>query len=275
MNENEMMESTDNLFESFVDDEGVGDNGAEVDSELLPESERGEESNGESDSDEGASDGADDEGNGADGSEVDTGDFIEISVNDERRTLNRDEAAQYARRGVELDGMYRKLDYLATASGKTVDDLLQGYLDAREAEYRKGLEARVSDPEAVEQLMEVYRTREKEKYEQAVLGRKKAEETARQTREAQIAEDFIKLQKEFPEVADYKSLPPEVKRAAANGENLLNAYLLHLHREGQAVKKAKANAEAAAAASAGSMSDVAQNRENASFSEFKAALFSD
>ncbi len=208
---------------------------------------------------EGAEDNA---GNGTDGSLEDTTEYIEIAVTDGVRTLNRDEATHYAQRGVELEATYQKLDYLATAQGITVDEFLKSQLDARENAYRQELESRVPNKDDVEKLMGLYRSQEKEKYEQAILGRKKAEETARQTRESKIADDFLKLQKEFPEVKDYKSLPKEVKSAVAKGQDLMSAYLLHQHREGQAVKKAEESAKAAATASAGSMQSVNKDEQN-------------
>nr|DAO88780.1 MAG TPA: hypothetical protein [Caudoviricetes sp.] len=212
------------------------------------------------------------EGNGTVSPEDNTDDYIDVSYNNETRTLNRGEAATYALRGLELEGLHSKLFYLANAEGKSVDEYLENLLTIRENAYREELESRVTDQQALNDLMELYRSREKEKYEQTVLGRKKAEEEERQTRESEIADEFLKLQKEFPEIADFKSLPNEVKSAAAKGENLLSAYLLHRHREGQAVKKAEESAKAAAAASTGSMSSEHGNSEEA-YAEFRKSLF--
>ncbi len=263
--------------EQAGNDAGASDNNvpaAGEEGQKGTDTQNGEGADGVKNTDEGAGDGTgNNEGDGPDGSSDSSDKYIELRINDnEVRSLNRDEAMHYAQRGVELEGVYQKLDYLATAQGVSVDDYLKNQLDAREQSYRAELETRVTDKDALEELMGLYRTREKEKYEQAILGRKKAEETARQTRESKIAEDFLKLQKEFPEVSDYKSLPNSVKSAAAKGEDLLSAYLLHRHREGQAVKKAEESAKAAAAASAGSMQSVADISEE-SFSDFKKALF--
>ncbi len=237
------------------------------------ESGAGKSNGAENSAENGAEGGAaENEGNGDDGSLDNSEDFIEITATDGVRSLNRNEATHYAQRGVELEATYQKLDYLATAQGVSVDEYLKSQLDARENVYRQELETRVHDKESVEKLMGLYRSQEKEKYEQAILGRKKAEETARQTRESKVAEDFLKLQKEFPEVSDFKSLPNSVKSAAAKGEDLLSAYLLHQHREGQAVKKAEESAKAAAAASAGSMNSAASPNED-SFKDFRKALF--
>ena len=213
-----------------------------------------------------------DAGNGIENPTDDTDQFLEFSFNNEMRTLNRDEAVAYALKGLELEGMHKKLDYLANADGKSVEEFLETLLTARESAHRQELESRISDENAVNDLMDLYRTREKEKYEQVLLGRNKAQEEAKKSREGQIAEDFLKLQKEFPDIADFKSLPNEVKRAAANGEGLLSAYLLFKHREGQAVKKAEESAKAASAASSGSMSSEAGKHEEA-YAEFKRSLF--
>lgn len=212
-------------------------------------------------------------GEGTDGSSDNSDEYIVLRLNgDEVRTLNRDEATHYAQRGIELESVYQKLDYVAVSLGVTVDEFLKNQLDSREDAYRKELETKVSDPATLEELMGLYRTREKEKYEQVILGRKTEQENARQTKESKVADDFLKLQQEFPEVADFKSLPEGVKKAAARGENLLGAYLLHLHREGQAVKKAEENAKVAAKASTGSMNNAAGGNEE-SFSDFRKALF--
>lgn len=235
-----------NNEEAVVDENNAADDPAVAGDNSVAENNATENENGT----EGA---VNDAGNGTEGSFEDTSDYIEVSFGEEVRSLNRDEATYYAQRGIELDQVYQELDYIATTQGLTVDEFLKAQRDARETAYRQQLETRVTDEEAIEDLMNLYRSKEDEKYEQAKLGRKKAEEAERQSRESRIADDFIKLQKEFPEVKDFKSLPASVKQAAANGKDLLAEFLLYQHREGQAVKKAEETAKAAAAASGGSV----------------------
>lgn len=266
------------MSEDFIEFEPMAQE--ETDAEDTPpaEEEKGAEAAGDNggdgkDVDEKPADGAEnDTGNGTESPTDDTDAFLDVSFNDETRTLSRDEAAAYAQKGLELEGMHKKLDYLANAEGKSVDEFLENLLRSREAAHETELKSRITDEAAVNDLMELYRSREKEKYEQTLLGRKKAEEAARASLEGQIADSFLKLQKEFPEVADFKSLPDEVKRAAGKGEDLLSAYLLYRHREGQAVKKAEESAKAAAAATPGSMSSEAGKPEEA-YAEFKRSLF--
>lgn len=212
-------------------------------------------------------------GNGAEGSLDNNDSFIDIEFSDGVRSLSRDEATAYILRGSELEGLHKKLDYLASVNGKSVDEYLEELLKNREDAYRRELETKVTDESTIDDLMEVYRTREKEKYNEVLLGRKNAEEAAKVTRENQIADSFIELQKEFPEITEYKLLPEEVRRSAAKGENLLSAYLLHMHKEQKAVKKAEETAAAAKAASSGSVSTEKADGEKAYITDFEKGLF--
>jgi hypothetical protein len=71
--------------------------------------------------------------------------------------------------------------------------------------------------------------------------------------EERLAEEFLLLQEECPDITAFEQLPRAVvEQALADGESLLLSYLRYYYREGQRVSEAKASAARAGAASAGS-----------------------
>lgn len=192
---------------------------------------------------------------------------IKVRFNHQDRELTREEAITYAQKGLKYDNiapMLDELSYLAAINGKTASELVKEYINQGEAMYRRGLEEKYGDDtEVIEMMMERYRTENKAKYEKAESQRKIAEEAAekqaRETLEGRLADAFVRLQKEFPELQNFAELPKEVKQAAADGKDLVTAYLLHQHREERKTSAAKQAEAAANKASAGKMDPAGEN----------------
>jgi hypothetical protein len=81
------------------------------------------------------------------------------------------------------------------------------------------------------------------------------------------------LQKEFPDVKDFSALPSSVKKAAADGKNLCDAYLRHLHTEKKKIDAANASAEAAKKASGGNLKGAPEQEQSAFMTAFMQGLY--
>ena len=211
-------------------------------------------------------DGADDGDDNAvaDGTEP----MLTIRYNHADKALSMAEAKELAQKGLKFDSMTDMLNdisYLAAIQGKTPAELIKGYIEAGENIRRQELiEKYGEDSEAVEVLMEKYRQENQKKFTAAKETLKQKEEAAEQDLNQRIADDFLKMKADFPELTDYAALPNEVKRQAANGTPLKYAYLDYKYAQEKATAAAKAQAEAAAKKSTGSMAtgdgvDSAQN----------------
>lgn len=171
--------------------------------------------------------------------------FISIRYNHETRGLSQSEAIELAQKGLHYGTLHDKLDYVATQMDTTVDELVDNLLKKQEDTYRQSLVERLGeDSDLIEGLMQVYRNNQKEKYERAVASR----ET---TITSRLADEFIELKAEFPELKEFKDLPMSVQKKAAEGMNLTAAFLLFKHQEGKKAAAAQASAVAAKNSSAG------------------------
>lgn len=77
-----------------------------------------------------------------------------------------------------------------------------------------------------------------------------------------LADEFVELQQEFPELAEFSAVPKAVLDAVVKGKNLTDAYLRYQRTESKKVSAAKATQEQAAKASAGSQAEGAGETTN-------------
>lgn len=182
--------------------------------------------------------------------------FLEIKYNHESKGLTREEAATLAQKGMHYEGLYQNLERIADLKGVTVKELINGFETEQDEAYRRELAEKFgNDEETINIMMEHYQAEKGKKIDAAKNKRLQDEATAEQNINTRLANEFIELQKEFPELQEFADLPESVRRAAAEGMDLTHAYLLHQHRENKKIAAAKASEEAAAAKSAGSMAD--------------------
>lgn len=194
--------------------------------------------------------------------------FMSVRYNKETQELSQEEAVTLAQKGMlyekKFEPIYSKLDYLATLNGVSVNELVESILNRSEDAYKQELIAKFGeDEEVISDLMEIYHNKNREKYEKAVSDRKNAEIKEQESLEARLADEFIILQKEFPEIDKFEDLPNEVKKAAAEGNNLLSSMLLHKHREDRKINEAQKAAKEANKASAGSVADKGEKESDA------------
>lgn len=185
---------------------------------------------------------------------------LEVKYDKTHRTLNREEAVSYAQKGMFYETavmpLYNKLDYIAAQRGQSIEEVVDRLMNSDEEHHKQELIERFGEESGIiDDLMKVYRDGQKQKYDKIVADRQKAaEESAsreRESLEARLASEFSELRTEFPEVKEFKDLPTAVKAAAANGRDLLSAYLRYRHSEGKKIADAQASAEAAAKATTG------------------------
>lgn len=208
---------------------------------------------------------------------------LEVNYNHETRVLSRDDAATYAQigmkfkdSGINIDTvkpLYNKLDYIAAQRGCSIPELVDGLLAGDEDNHRKELaETLGADNPVIEELMKVYRSEQKEKYEKVLSDRKSAEENAEKEKqislEKRLAEEFTELKAEFPEIAEFSALPKEVKAEAAKGRDLLSAYLRYTHKENKKAAAAEQAEKAAAKASTGQAATPPAETEDSVVSAF-------
>ena len=267
----------------------------ETSADTIPQQEPSAEQEAEKATDAGAPQPTDEQAT-ADSSENETAeeketppDFgLEINYNHETRVLSRDDAAAYAQigmkfkdSGIDIDTvkpLYNKLDYIAAQRGQTIEEVVDRLFAEDENSHRQELVNKFGeDSGVIDDLMKVYREGQKQKYDKIVADRKeaaqKAETEKRESLEARLASEFSELKAEFPELAEFSQLPKEVKIDAANGRDLMSAYLRYTHRENKKIAAAKASEETAAKATTGTAASEASDGETAAEKAFRNALW--
>lgn len=196
-------------------------------------------------------------------SDADKSFCLEVKYNKAQRALNRDEAVSYAEQGIFYENtvkpIYNKLDYIAAQRGQTIEEVVDRMLSADEEYHRQELIERFGeDSEVIDDLMRLYRDSQRQKYEKIVSDREaaaaEAENQRRETLEARLASEFEELKKEFPEVKEFAALPKAVKTQAAQGRDLLSAYLRYRYSESKKAADAQTDAAYAAKATTGAAS---------------------
>ena len=180
--------------------------------------------------------------------------FLEIQYNHEKRGLSRDEAAALAQKGIRYEGTYNALERFATLKGVTVDEFIGGLEKAEDDAHRESLMERFGgDEDTVNQMMELYNIKKQQTLDNANKNKQAAAEAEEQNINARIADEFVKMKSEFPELTEFGALPKEVRQAAYEGKALAWAYLEHKHKEAQKIAAAAEAEKNAAEKSTGSM----------------------
>ncbi len=214
--------------------------------------------------------------------------FLPIRYNHEDMTLSREEAVKFAQLGKlysesgldigTVKPIYSKLDYIAALKGVTPEALVDGMIADDEAQFRQGLVEKFGeDTEELEILLQAHRDTQKQKYQKILETRTETEQNAAKEKQeslnSRLANEFLELQAEFPEIANFASVPPAVKEMAAKGMDLMSAYLRFKHSEDKKVTAAKQTAESAQKASTGSGSSAADEGISESEKRFRDALW--
>ena len=200
--------------------------------------------------------------------------FLETKFFKELRWLSKEEAKNFAEIGMRYGEVRESLERVAALKGMSVEDFVSSIETEQDEAYRRELAEKFgNDEETINIMMEHYQAEKGKKIDAAKNKRLQDEATAEQNINTRLANEFIELQKEFPELQEFADLPESVRRAAAEGKDLTHAYLLHQHRENKKIAAAKASEEAAAAKSAGSMADKPVDTQSDAEKRFLDALW--
>jgi hypothetical protein len=188
--------------------------------------------------------------------EGEEGPFLTIRYNKEDIPLSQEEAINWAQKGMHY---FNKLDYVAAQSDCSVGELLDSIIkkmdDAKLAELQEQFG---DDTETINDMMRIYHDKQKEKYEKVISERKLAEEQEAKSKVEKIGEEFIELQKEFPELTAVKDLPKSVLKDAET-MSLEHAYLRYLIKNQKTITAAKEKEKEAATASTGSLQTATED----------------
>ena len=183
--------------------------------------------------------------------------FMTVQHNHEDLNLTEAEATDWIQIGMASKAMLETARRAAALKGMDVKSFIESFEKAEDDAYRAELEAKHGDDiDTINGLMELYQSKKNDKVKAAEAEANRQEQERKNNLESRLADEFIELQKEFPEVEQFGDLPKSVKSAAANGQNLLSEYLRFKHSEAKKAEAAKATAEAAKQASTGNMSTV-------------------
>lgn len=181
--------------------------------------------------------------------------FLTVQHNHESVNLSEAEATDWIQVGMASKTMLESVRRAAALKGMDAKAFVESFEKAQDDAYRAELIAKYGedDMDTVNSLMELYQSKKEGTVKAAQEAETEREREAQQSLEGRIADEFIELQKEFPDVEKFEDLPKSVKAEAGNGNNLLFSYLKYLHQEQKKVEAANKAAEDAKKASGGSM----------------------
>ena len=180
----------------------------------------------------------------------------------EQRNLTFEEAVEFAQKGMNyeklkagLDGYEQSkplLDKLAYLS----EEIIEGLMTADEQFLRSQLTEKYG--ELPEEVMTTLLKEEKAKAQNAYnehLSEEKAQQAeSEKAVHIRIANEFLELQKEFPNLSSIDNVPDSVIiDAVNNGRNLIDAYLRHQCKESRKIEAAQQAEASAKKSSAGSL----------------------
>jgi hypothetical protein len=211
--------------------------------------------------------------NGGDAeTQAETTPFLEIQYNHEKRELSKKEATTLAQKGIYYEKSFDILERVATLKGVTVDELLGNIEKAEDEAYKESLiEQFGEDEDTINSMMELYEIKKQQKLDNAKQKREQEILNAEQSLNTRLANEFLEMKTDFPELTDFASLPAAVKKAANDGMSLSHAYLLYMHKENKKIADAKENSKQSAEKSAGSMTGE-KEEENSAISALLSGL---
>lgn len=183
---------------------------------------------------------------------------IPVQFNHVSRELTLEEAQSLAQKGLKFDELTPTLDklrYLAAANGKSLNEMADALVKSQDRQLYESLLAECGGSKPIaKRLFEAEKRRHTADFE---AGRR-AEAAAAQEEKAaltqRLADEFIELQREFPELTAFSAVPKTVLQTALKGVTLTDAYLRYRHAEDLKASAARVAQEAAAKSSAGPQS---------------------
>ena len=182
---------------------------------------------------------------------------VPIKFNKESRQLSIEEAAVLAQKGLKFDsmkGVMDKLAYLSASTGKSAEQLINSVLEANEQALSDKVRKLAGNDETLySKLLALEHGKYQKAFDRVVAAQNAAEQERVKSDNLRVAEEFVELKKEFPEIGEIDSVPEQVLRAAyEDGVKLLDGYLRFKHSEEKKIMAAQKSGAAAAQSSTGS-----------------------
>ncbi len=192
---------------------------------------------------------------------------IPIKYNKQHIELSVEQASELAQKGMKFDDMRSvmdKLSYLSASTGKSTQRLIDDLFDEKEKELSDRVREMAGDDEALfSKLLEYEHSKHQKAYEKVLGKQSDIEDFNRNAENERIAEQFIELSKEFPEIEKVSAVPKQTfEIALKNNISLFDAHLRYKHYEDAKIKRAEKEQEFAALSSAGSQQSSAISTDN-------------
>ena len=189
--------------------------------------------------------------------------LITVKYNKQFRPLSREEAVNYAQKGMKYDTVAPLLDslkYVAASEGRTLTELVGDIRKQHDEALFDSLLERCGDEDIARELLEVERDKHRAAYETALKRERDEEKATEEAVTARLADEFSVLRGEFPQYAEFSKVPVSVVREAVEkGITLLDAQLRYEHRERAKAERARAAQTTAAKQSTGSQMSAGGN----------------
>ena len=189
--------------------------------------------------------------------------LLSLPHNHEIRELSKEETVDYVQTGMHAKPILADLRYLAAQDGhKSVKEFLEVLKKSAENSRMENIRSQLVD-DGNEELANAILAAELSKIKDAAgvieADEQKAFAAEYETEHERLADEFITLQKEFPELKEFKDVPKSVLMLAQKEKiSLLDAQLRFQHAENKKIKQAEQSAAAAAESSSGSV----QSKDN-------------
>ena len=185
---------------------------------------------------------------------------IPVQFNHESRELTIEEAQQLAQKGLKFDELspsLEKLRYLAAVNGKNMPDMIDALLESQDKQlYQSILDECDGNESLAKRLYEAEKSQRQTKYESRQKEEAAAAQKEKENLAKKLADEFMELRTEMPDIAEFKDIPQSVvDTAVKKGISLMDAYLRYQYTETKKTTAAKAAQENAAKRSVGSQAD--------------------
>lgn len=179
---------------------------------------------------------------------------VPIRFNHESKHLTIDEAATYAQKGMAAEPVMSKLRYLSAIFDTPINQVVDSLLTSNEEKRKNELLEKVNgDEELANKLFEAEKTKHQKAVDDMIAAEKQTEEQEKASINEKLANDFLELQKEMPEISSVDKIPKAVmKESIDKNLSLLDSYLRYQHRENKNIKAATETQKAAEKSTTGS-----------------------
>lgn len=217
------------------------------------------------------------EQNGTD--DVDSAPFLSVRFNHEDRELTQAEAQSFAQKGMQAEPLMADLRYLAAQDGhKSVKEFVENLKKTAHNTRLDNIRSQLVD-DTDEDMLNAILSAEVQKFKDAAgvieADERKAFESEYENEHQRLADEFISLQKEFPNLKEFKDVPKQVLQLAQKEKiTLLDAQLRFQHAENKKTTQSKQSSAAASESSTGSMQSNSSDASSAVVDAMRKGIWS-